>query len=106
MISSNKCKIFHRSLNVSVDSAQNIGEAYVILHNFVRKKDGFRFEDTFIYKGLHKTLFGQKHLAQEKHLWKYDANLRVMYRGSMTVLRPVPVLVWNIEMKRNMKIIM
>lgn len=60
--------VFHRSLNVSVDSAQNIGKAYVILHNFVRKRDGFRFEDTFIYKGLHKTLFSQKHLAQEKHL--------------------------------------
>jgi len=68
---------------VSVDSAQNIGKAHVILHNFVGKRDGFRFEDTFICKGLHKTLFSQKNLASAKHLkirckfafhvlWQYD----------------------------------
>jgi len=62
-ISSNKCKLFHRSLNVSVDSAQNIGKAHVILHNFVGKRDGFRLEDKFICKGLHKTLFSQKNLV-------------------------------------------
>jgi hypothetical protein len=35
---------------VSVDSAQNIGKAKAILHNFVCKRDGFRFEDALIYK--------------------------------------------------------
>jgi hypothetical protein len=32
----------HRSLNVSDNFAQNIVKAYVILHNFGRKGDGFR----------------------------------------------------------------
>jgi len=54
----------------------------------------------FLHKGLHKLLFSQRHLAQEKPLWQYVANLRVMHRGSMTVLRPVSVLVWNFGMKR------
>jgi hypothetical protein len=51
-ILTNKWRIFRRPLNVSIDLAQNIVKAYVILHNFVRKRDGFRFEDTFSYKGL------------------------------------------------------
>jgi hypothetical protein len=55
-ILTNKWRIFHRPFNMSIDFAQNIVKAHVILHNFVRKRDGFRFEDTFNYKGLQDTV--------------------------------------------------
>ena len=44
-ILSNKWRIFHRPIDVKVDSADDIVKCCVI-HNFVRVRDGFTFEDT------------------------------------------------------------
>lgn len=53
-ILSNKWRIFHRPLNVSEEFAYDIIKACVILHNFVRIRDGntLEFEDTLFYEGL------------------------------------------------------
>ena len=44
-ILSNKWRIFHRPINVEVDFAIEIVKACCILHNFVRKRDGYSIED-------------------------------------------------------------
>lgn len=44
-IMSNKWRIFHRPMNVNIDLAVKITKACVILHNFVRVRDGSRLED-------------------------------------------------------------
>ncbi|XP_071534104.1 uncharacterized protein [Panulirus ornatus] len=45
-ILANKWRIFHRPLNVEMLFAENIIKAYCILHNYVRERDGYKFEDT------------------------------------------------------------
>lgn len=52
-ILTNKWRIFHRPLNVSNDFAIKIVKACVILHNFVRRNDGYNFEDTLTHAGLY-----------------------------------------------------
>lgn len=44
-IFASKWRIFHRCLDVNVDFAVEIIKATCVLHNFVRKKDGYKFED-------------------------------------------------------------
>lgn len=44
-IMSNKWRIFHRPIDVSPKFAKNIVKACVILHNIVRKRDGYRIDD-------------------------------------------------------------
>lgn len=51
-ILSNKWRIFHRPLNVKLDLAQNIIKSCCILHNFVRVRDGYRYDDTLTVQGL------------------------------------------------------
>ncbi|KAL4090147.1 hypothetical protein QTP88_025046 [Uroleucon formosanum] len=51
-ILSNKWRIFHRPLNVKLDLAQNIIKSCCILHNFVRARDGYRYDDTLTVQGL------------------------------------------------------
>lgn len=51
-ILTNKWRIFHRPLNVDLDLAIDIIKAGVILHNFVRARDGFEHEHTLSYTGL------------------------------------------------------
>ncbi|XP_050532495.1 uncharacterized protein LOC126900658 [Daktulosphaira vitifoliae] len=51
-ILSNKWRIFHRSMNTSVELSIKIVKACCILHNFVRNRDGFRFEDTLSINGF------------------------------------------------------
>ena len=41
----NKWRIFQRPLNVSSDLAVDIVKASVVLHSFVRERDGHKFED-------------------------------------------------------------
>lgn len=48
-ILSNKWRIFHRPLNVSIDFAVDIVKACTILHNIVRKRDGYDYEDTLSF---------------------------------------------------------
>jgi len=47
-ILSNKWRIFHRPLDVNVETAIGIVKACTVLHNFVRQKDGFDFQSNQI----------------------------------------------------------
>lgn len=42
----NKFRLFHRPINVKIDLAQIIVKAACVLHNFIRKRDGYRVRDT------------------------------------------------------------
>nr|XP_042909489.1 protein ALP1-like [Parasteatoda tepidariorum] len=46
-IKANKWRVFHRALNVNIDFAESIVLACCVLHNYVRRKDGFREEETY-----------------------------------------------------------
>ena len=58
-ILSNKWRIFQRPLNVSLDFAVDIVKACVVLHNFVRENDGYKFEDALTVTGLEDLPDGQ-----------------------------------------------
>jgi len=47
-ISSNKLRIFHTTLNVSKEFSKDIVKACVLLHNLVRRKDGYRSEEVYM----------------------------------------------------------
>lgn len=51
-ILSNKWRIFHRPLNVNTDFAVDIVKACCVLHNYVRQRDGYNFDDTLVITGL------------------------------------------------------
>ncbi|GBO43734.1 Protein ALP1-like [Araneus ventricosus] len=51
-ILSNKWRIFHRPINVDPYFVIDITKACVVLHNFVRERDGVIFEDTTTITGL------------------------------------------------------
>ena len=48
-----------RPLNVSPDFAVDIVKACVVLHNFVRERDGYKFEDALKVTGLEDIPDGQ-----------------------------------------------
>jgi len=56
---SNKRRIFQRPLNVSPDFDVVIVKAIVVLHNFVRERDGYKLEDTLTVTGLEEVPDGQ-----------------------------------------------
>ena len=58
-IFSNKWRIFQRPLNVSPDFEVVIVKASVVLHNFVRERDGYKFEDALTVTGLEDVPDGQ-----------------------------------------------
>ena len=58
-ILSNKWRIFQRPLNVCPDFAVGIVKACVVLHNFVRERDGYKFEDALTVTGLEHVPNGQ-----------------------------------------------
>lgn len=51
-ILSNKWRIFHRPLNVQPDFATDIVKACIVLHNYVRNRDGYIVEDATSITGL------------------------------------------------------
>jgi len=51
-ILSNKWRIFHRAINLDPDFATDIVKACVVLHKFVRDRDGFETEDMLSIAGL------------------------------------------------------
>jgi hypothetical protein len=57
-ILTNRWRIFHRPVNVSPDLAVDIVKACTVLHNIVREKDGYNFED-ILTKGLDNLPNGQ-----------------------------------------------
>jgi len=58
-ILSYKWSIFQRPLNVSPDFAMGIVKTSVVLHNFVRERDGYKFEDASTMTGLEDVPDGQ-----------------------------------------------
>jgi hypothetical protein len=58
-ILSNKSRIFQRPLNISPVFAVGIVKACVVLHNFVRERDGYKFEDALTVTGLEDVPDGQ-----------------------------------------------
>jgi len=48
----NKWRIFHRPFNVNIELPIDIIKACVVLHNFVRLRDGYLHEDSLSYTGL------------------------------------------------------
>jgi len=53
-ILSNKWRIFHRPLNVTTDLAVDITKACCVLHNYVREKNGYVFQDTLTIDGFNE----------------------------------------------------
>ncbi|CAK1604057.1 unnamed protein product [Parnassius mnemosyne] len=51
-IMSNKWRIFHRPIDVNIDFAESIIKACTVLHNYVRMRDGYRYEDTLYVSPL------------------------------------------------------
>ena len=51
-ILTNKWRIFHRPINVEPNFAVDIVKACVVLHNYVRDRDGYEVEDTMTITGL------------------------------------------------------
>jgi len=58
-ILNNKWRILQRPLNVSPDFEVVIVMAIVVLHNFVRERDGYKFEDALTVTGLEDVPDGQ-----------------------------------------------
>ncbi|KAJ8936208.1 hypothetical protein NQ314_012457 [Rhamnusium bicolor] len=48
-ILSNKWRIFHTSMTISPDFAMLVTKAACVLHNFVRARDGYKFEDSLAH---------------------------------------------------------
>lgn len=51
-ILSNKWRIFHRAINLDPDYATDIVKACVVLHNYVRDRDGYNMENTLSISGF------------------------------------------------------
>lgn len=49
-ILANKWRILHTAMNVEPDFGDTIVKACCILHNYVRRRDGFNFEDTLSHR--------------------------------------------------------
>lgn len=54
-IMTNKWRIFHRPIDVPYDFAVVIVKACCLIHNFVRERDGYTFEDTLNVIGIENT---------------------------------------------------
>ncbi|KAL4112956.1 hypothetical protein QTP88_016668 [Uroleucon formosanum] len=50
-ILSNKWRIFHRAIDVDIELAIDIVKCCCVLHNFVRARDGYEFEDSLMVTG-------------------------------------------------------
>jgi hypothetical protein len=51
-----KWRIFHRPLNVSLELTEGIIKACCLLHNFVRARHGYNFDDTLTIQGFDEML--------------------------------------------------
>lgn len=57
-ILANKWQIFYRPINVNLDLVTSITKTCCVLHNYVRERDGYKFEDTLCILGLEKVPTG------------------------------------------------
>uniref|UniRef100_A0A8C5LZE5 DDE Tnp4 domain-containing protein n=1 Tax=Leptobrachium leishanense TaxID=445787 RepID=A0A8C5LZE5_9ANUR len=55
VILSNKWCIFYRPLDVNVEFSVDIVKCYSVLHNFVRERDGYKFDDSLSVMGLEES---------------------------------------------------
>lgn len=62
-ILSNKWRIFHRPIDVHVDFAVDIVKCCCVLHNFVRDRDGFKFDDTLAISGFEELSIVENYLV-------------------------------------------
>nr|CAH7768090.1 unnamed protein product [Callosobruchus chinensis] len=51
-ILANKWRIFHRPLNVDIEFTENLIKACCVLHNYVRLRDGYRYDHTLYITSL------------------------------------------------------
>lgn len=51
-ILSNEWRIFHRPIDVNIEFAVDIIKCCCVLHNYVRVRDGYDFEDVLIVTGM------------------------------------------------------
>lgn len=52
-ILTNKWRIFHRPMNLKLNNTIHVVKAACVLHNYVRERDGFLFQDTLEITGLY-----------------------------------------------------
>jgi len=71
-ILANKWRIFHRPLDVTSQFCDSIVKACSILHNFIRRNDGFQLEDT-LYESNFKSIqaAGTRPNTKGKHVRDY-----------------------------------
>lgn len=74
-ILASKWRIFHRPLNVDIDFAIDIVKTCCILHNFVRDRDGVKFQDTLYgFPTFHEDGIGRPITRRPKK--KYASDVR------------------------------
>lgn len=76
-ILTNKWRIFHRAMDVKLDLVISIIKCCV-LHNYVRARDGYKYEDTLFINGLcdfdnrNTIRQGARTLTQKEMYWQDD----------------------------------
>jgi len=82
-ILANKWRIFHRPLDVTPQFSDSIVKACCILHNFIRRNDGFQLEDT-LYESNFKSIqaAGTRQNTKGKHVRDYFAKYFTSPLGS------------------------
>lgn len=86
-ILSNKWRIFHRPINVNEELAKKIIKTCCVLHNIVRVRDGYNFEDTLTVVGLedvnHAVIKRGKNIVKMSGIYLQDTSsvMREVYLG-------------------------
>ncbi|KAH9632031.1 hypothetical protein HF086_007420 [Spodoptera exigua] len=90
-ILSNKFKIFNRPINVNVDFATNIVRACCVLHNFIRKRDGYQFDHTLSIIGFQDSPASDNlHLIRRRRSELSGTAIRNIYTDYFTSEGSVP----------------
>lgn len=82
-ILANKWRVFHCPSDVSVDLSDTIVKAYCILHNFVRRQDGYNFEDALCCSLESVSAHGTRGNRTGKQIRGYFANYFCSTHGSV-----------------------
>ena len=80
-ILANKWRIFHRPLNVTPQFCDSIVKACCILHNFVRRNDGFELEDALY--GSTRNFESTEATGKGKHVRDYFAKYFTSPHGAV-----------------------
>jgi hypothetical protein len=82
----NKCRVFHCAVDLHPDFADIVLKTCCILHNYVRARDGIRFEDTLHECPLENIeSLGTRSTVRGRGVREYFTKYcnRVVYLGSM-----------------------